>query len=81
MAETATNIKRVAVFGAGVMGGGIAAQMADAGAEVTLLDLVPTEPRTAMCWPRLRSRHRGKVTPGLCLPQQGRVDHLWQPGG
>ena len=41
MADTAAKIKRVAVIGAGVMGGGIAAQMADAGVEVILLDLVP----------------------------------------
>ena len=41
MADTATKIKRVAIIGAGVMGGGIAAQMADAGVEVILLDLVP----------------------------------------
>jgi 3-hydroxyacyl-CoA dehydrogenase len=41
MADTAARIKRVAIIGAGVMGGGIAAQMADAGVEVILLDLVP----------------------------------------
>ena len=41
MADTAAKIKRVAIIGAGVMGGGIAAQMADAGVEVILLDLVP----------------------------------------
>jgi 3-hydroxyacyl-CoA dehydrogenase len=41
MADTAAKIKRVAILGAGVMGGGIAAQMADAGVAVILLDLVP----------------------------------------
>src|SRR5580704_15624927 len=41
MTDVAAQIKRVAVLGAGVMGGGIAAQMADAGVEVILLDLVP----------------------------------------
>ena len=41
MVDTAAKIKKVAVLGAGVMGGGIAAQMADAGVEVILLDLVP----------------------------------------
>ncbi len=41
MADTAAKIKRVAIIGAGVMGGGIAAQMADAGVEAILLDLVP----------------------------------------
>lgn len=40
MADPATKIKKVAVIGAGVMGG-IAAQMADAGVEVILLDMVP----------------------------------------
>ena len=34
-------IKTVAVIGAGVMGGGIAAQIANAGIPVTLLDIVP----------------------------------------
>jgi 3-hydroxyacyl-CoA dehydrogenase len=41
MADTAPKIKKVAIIGAGVMGGGIAAQMADAGVAVVLLDLVP----------------------------------------
>jgi 3-hydroxyacyl-CoA dehydrogenase len=36
-------IKKVAVIGAGVMGMGIAAQMANAGLEVELLDIVPKE--------------------------------------
>lgn len=36
-------IRRVAVIGAGLMGGGIAAHLANAGAEVLLLDIVPPE--------------------------------------
>ena len=34
-------IEKVCVIGAGVMGAGIAAQAANAGAEVLLLDIVP----------------------------------------
>ena len=34
-------IKEVGVIGAGVMGAGIAAQLANAGLKVTLLDIVP----------------------------------------
>ncbi len=41
MPDTTAKINKTAVIGAGVMGGGIAAQMADAGVEVILLDLVP----------------------------------------
>lgn len=37
------NIQRVAVIGAGVMGAGIAAQVANAGIAVDLLDIVPKE--------------------------------------
>lgn len=36
-----TEIKKVAVFGSGVMGSGIAAQIANAGIPVVLLDIVP----------------------------------------
>ena len=36
-----TGIRKVAVIGAGVMGAGIAAQAANGGAEVLLLDIVP----------------------------------------
>ena len=36
-----TAIEKVAVIGAGVMGAGIAAHMANAGVPVTLLDIVP----------------------------------------
>lgn len=42
MAGTA-NIEKVAVIGAGVMGAGIAAQIANGGIEVVLLDIVPKE--------------------------------------
>jgi 3-hydroxyacyl-CoA dehydrogenase len=41
MATNASKIKKVAVIGAGVMGGGIATQFADAGVDVVLLDVVP----------------------------------------
>ena len=37
----AMEIKKAAVIGAGVMGGGIAAHIANAGIPVTLLDIVP----------------------------------------
>src|SRR5712692_4762239 len=36
-----TSIRKVAVLGSGVMGGGIAAHVANAGLEVVLLDIVP----------------------------------------
>ena len=38
---TEAKIEKVAVIGAGVMGGGIAAQVANAGIPVLLLDIVP----------------------------------------
>ncbi len=38
-----TKIEKVAVIGAGVMGGGIAAQVANAGIPVVLLDIVPKD--------------------------------------
>lgn len=41
-----SNIRRVAVIGAGVMGSGIAAHIANAGVEVVLLDVVPTGSQT-----------------------------------
>ena len=37
------SFKKVAVIGAGVMGSGIAAQIANAGVPVVLLDIVPTD--------------------------------------
>ena len=47
---------RSAVIGAGVMGGGIAAQVANAGVPVLLLDIVPQGRPTATRWPQARSR-------------------------
>ena len=41
MSETNNQIRKVAVIGAGVMGSGIAAQVANAGLPVLLLDIVP----------------------------------------
>src|SRR5512140_727153 len=40
-------IKRAAVIGAGVMGSGIAAHLANAGVEVLLLDIVPPDLKEA----------------------------------
>ena len=42
--KTETPIKKVAVIGAGVMGAGIAAHVANAGVPVVLLDIVPHGP-------------------------------------
>ncbi len=42
-AEAEGGISRVAVIGAGLMGSGIAAHLANAGAEVLLLDIVPAD--------------------------------------
>jgi 3-hydroxyacyl-CoA dehydrogenase len=71
MADTATNIKRVAVIGAGVMGGGIAAQMADAGVEVTLLDLVPegATNRNALAEAAVKTQ-RESAPPGFVYPSR-----------
>ena len=43
-----SNIKKICVIGAGVMGAGIAAHAANAGAKVVLLDVVPDAARTAI---------------------------------
>jgi 3-hydroxyacyl-CoA dehydrogenase len=43
-----SNIKKICVIGAGVMGVGIAAHAANAGAKVVLLDVVPDAARTAI---------------------------------
>src|SRR5680860_1074809 len=40
---TAAGLRRAAVIGAGLMGSGIAAHLANAGAEVALLDIVPPD--------------------------------------
>jgi 3-hydroxyacyl-CoA dehydrogenase len=43
MVETALQIRKVCVIGSGVMGAGIAAQVANAGVPVLLLDIVPKD--------------------------------------
>ena len=48
-------IRKVGVIGAGTMGAGIAAQVANAGVPVLLLDIVPKGARTATRSPRARS--------------------------
>ena len=82
MADAPTNIKKVAVIGAGVMGGGIAAQMADAGVEVILLDLVPegAANRNALAEAAVK-KQRESAPAGLCVSQPGSLDHVRQPGG
>ena len=71
MADTAAKIKRVAIIGAGVMGGGIAAQMADAGVEVILLDLVPdgATNRNALAEAAVKTQ-RESVPPGFVYPSR-----------
>ena len=49
-------IQKVCVIGAGTMGAGIAAQVANAGVPVLLLDIVRDAGRTAMPSPKARSR-------------------------
>lgn len=49
-----TTIKQVAVIGAGVMGAGIAAHIANSGTPVLLLDIVPDGAKTATPLPRAR---------------------------
>ena len=72
------DIKQVAVIGAGVMGAGIAAQVANAGVPVSLLDIVPegAESRNVIAEtaikkmlktnpaPLMHSRNAKKITPG-----------------
>jgi 3-hydroxyacyl-CoA dehydrogenase len=55
MSVTMEAIKKATVIGAGVMGAGIAAQFANAGIPVLLLDIVPKAPPTAMRSPKARS--------------------------
>jgi 3-hydroxyacyl-CoA dehydrogenase len=71
MAETATNIKKIAVVGAGIMGGGIAAQMADAGAQVMLLDVVPegASNRNALAEAAVQ-KQRESLPPGFVYPSR-----------
>jgi 3-hydroxyacyl-CoA dehydrogenase len=71
IADNAAKIKRVAIIGAGVMGGGIAAQMADAGVEVLLLDLVPegAAHRNTLAEAAVRAQ-RESVPPGFVYPSR-----------
>lgn len=60
-----TEIKRVAVIGAGVMGSGIAAQVANGGVEVILLDIVPEEAegRNVLSEAAIARLHKTKPAP------------------
>ena len=71
IAENAARIKKVAVIGAGVMGGGIAAQMADAGVEVILLDMVPegAANRNALAEAAVK-KQRESAPPGFVFPSR-----------
>ncbi|MCK4940038.1 MAG: 3-hydroxyacyl-CoA dehydrogenase family protein, partial [Rhodospirillaceae bacterium] len=76
--QTSAEIKNVCVIGAGVMGAGIAAHAANAGADVLLLDIVPkgTTERSAIAKgainklkktdpaPLMHPRFAGRITPG-----------------
>ena len=69
MADAAPKINKVAVIGAGVMGGGIAAQMADAGVDVVLLDIVPegAANRNELAESALK-KQRESIPPGFVYP-------------
>jgi 3-hydroxyacyl-CoA dehydrogenase len=71
MPDIASKIKKVAVIGAGVMGGGIAAQMADAGVAVLLLDLVPAGAanRNALAEAAVKTQ-REASPPGFVYPSR-----------
>ena len=84
MADNTTLIKKVAVIGAGVMGSGIAAQMADAGVDVILLDIVPegAANRNALAEAAVK-KQRESAPPGFVFPSRSRLitcgnleDHL-----
>lgn len=71
------NIEKVAVIGSGVMGSGIAAQIANAGVPVVLLDIVPegAEDRSALAKSAIEKMLRTdpapfmhKKMPGLLRP-------------
>ena len=81
MADAAPKINKVAVIGAGVMGGGIAAQLADAGVDVVLLDIVPegAANRNALAESALK-KQRESTPPGFVLPRPVWRHHLRQPG-
>lgn len=65
-----TEIKKVAVIGAGIMGAGIAAQAANAGAEVLLLDIVPADAknRNQIAQAALEGLLKGGSSGGLMHP-------------
>ena len=73
MADKAAKIKRVAIIGAGVMGGGIAAQMADAGVEVILLDVVPdgAANRNVLAEAAVKAQ-KESAPPGFVFPSRAR---------
>ncbi len=73
MADNTTHIKKVAVIGAGVMGSGIAAQMADAGVDVILLDIVPegAANRNALAEAAVK-KQRESAPPGFVFPSRSR---------
>jgi len=57
-------IKKVAVIGAGTMGAGIAAQVANAGFPVVLLDIVPKEgDRNAIAAGAVKRMHKTRPAP------------------
>ena len=58
-------MQRVAVIGSGVMGGGIAAHLANAGVEVELLDIVPegAEDRDMLARGAIARLHKTKPAP------------------
>lgn len=56
-----SEIKKVAVLGSGVMGSGIAAQVANAGVPVIMLDIVPKEGgRNSLCENAVEKQAKGK---------------------
>lgn len=68
-------ITKVAVIGAGVMGSGIAAQAANAGAEVLLLDIVPenAEDRSTIAKKALDKLLKAKPAPLMHKRNAGRI--------
>jgi 3-hydroxyacyl-CoA dehydrogenase len=64
-------IRKVAVLGSGVMGGGIAAHLANAGIPVLLLDIVPPKLTDAERASRRRATHRRR-RPGQAEEGQAR---------
>ena len=60
-------IFRVAVIGSGVMGAGIAAQCANAGCDVLLLDVVPEEAVDRDCLARIAKEKMHKSDPEMLM--------------